>query len=177
MGFCDSSRGVQTHFAYSKHAGAWATMSSTRRGRKDNSIAQALQGLTDGLYEMFSNRLDLVRFEMVDEARQATRRATAVAVASGVLAVGYLLLNVTIVLCVGALFEALWTMALTTAILSVGHLIAGAIALRRTVATMREHRFELEMTKGEFERDKAWLKEIRSTTEVTQSVALDSPSD
>jgi len=151
---------------------------STRRAapRKENTIGQALQGLTDGLYDMFSARLDLVRYEVIDEVRQTGQWGAIVLGGATVLVLGYGLLNLAVVLLVGALSGLMWPMALTTAVLAVLHLAAGAVILRHGLQRMTAYKFALEMTRDEFQRDRQWLKEIGSTQETVEEVALETRS-
>ncbi len=129
---------------------------------KDNTITQALQGLSEGLYNLFARRVDLLHHELVDEARAAVHHIAFILAGAAVAIFGYALVLGALILLAYALSGRPWVAALVAAVLGGVHLGAGIAGVRRGMARLTQHKFELELSKQEFQRDRQWLHELQT---------------
>ena len=131
--------------------------------RQNNSLIKALEGLTDGLYGMFSKRIELARHEVMRDVQRFGILFGILFFCALILVIGYCLLNLALVLAMGALIQGPWAMAATTAGLALAHLIAGGVVAWRSAQRLEEAKQIFLVNRSEFQKDRKWLKEIAAT--------------
>ena len=127
----------------------------------------AIDELTDGLSQLVRQHFELARSEVRREAQNIADISSDIAIYAllgAIGAVGYLLLNVAIIL------VALWlgsvaAMAITALVLAVLQLSIGGIGVAMAVRRFKESDIEpLRETTEELQKDKQWIKEIRDNS-------------
>ena len=138
--------------------------------RHNGSLVKALEGLTDGLYGMFSKRIELARHEMIRDAQRFGLLFGVLMLCGVLLLIGYGLLNFAAVLLVGVFWSASWVMPAAAGALAVlNMLIAVVVALivgKRLSAANNEMLLE---TRNELQRDRSWIKMLTSRDERRES--------
>ena len=152
-------------------------------GRSAGLVA-AFQDLTDGLVTLVRQHLELVRYEIRDDAAVVGRHVASIGrhlastvVFGTVVLVGYGLLNLSAVFFAGAAFGPLG-MALASLVLAVINLWIGAQAGRMALQRLKDAEEALREsallreTGMEFERDRQWVKEIRQIRDARETREL-----
>jgi uncharacterized membrane protein YqjE len=119
-----------------------------------------LEGLGDGLYGLFSQRLELFRLELLEDVQRMGVWALVLVVSSVVVVLGYGMLNVAAVLAVATYTTGSGAMALTAAILGFVNLAVAAAAVRLSLRRLANARVKMHVTLDEFKKDRKWLREI-----------------
>ena len=128
-----------------------------------NGFQGAIEELTDGLSGLVRQHFELARTEVKEEAKEYSRYGAVLGLAAALLFMGYAMGNVAVIL------VALWlggvgAMAITSIVLTVLNMAAGALGGWYGWRHLREADVELSQTTEELQRDKKWLKEIRDTS-------------
>ena len=132
--------------------------------QETQTLVNAFTDLSDGVVTLFRQHLDLFRAEAKRDARAISRDIAFVAVGAGVLAFGYTVFWLTVILGTVALAGSIngtWV----AAVIATLHLVLGAMWVQRGIANMKssqEHRFE--NAKSELERSSKWVKQITDSS-------------
>lgn len=127
----------------------------------------AIDELTDGLSQLVRQHFELARSEVRREAQNIADISSDIAVYAllgAIGAVGYLILNVAVIL------VALWlgnvaAMAITALVLAVLQLGIGGFGIAMAVRRFQDSDIEpLRETTEELQKDKQWIKEIRDNS-------------
>ncbi|MEO1269164.1 MAG: phage holin family protein [Myxococcota bacterium] len=133
--------------------------------RQNNSLIKALEGLTDGLYGMFSKRIELARQEIVRDVQRFGILFGILFFCAMILMIAYGLLNLALVLTVGAFVGGVGAMAATAGALSLLHVLVGALVAWRSAGRLEEAKQIFLINRSEFHKDRLWLKEIAAARE------------
>lgn len=133
-------------------------------GAQAKVIITALSNFARGTQSLIRHHIDLARHELKADAAEVAKDAVGVAIAIGMLLMGYVLLLFATVL-FSAWYGGITAMALTTLSLSLIHLIGGALLARSVASTLRDRRYGLEYTGAEIERSTTWAKQISQRNE------------
>lgn len=132
--------------------------------RPQTGFQTAVEDLTDGLSRLVRQHFALARVEMREEIDDLKKQIGAILVFAVVALLGYLLLNLAIILLFGVWLDSLAAMATTALILAILHLGVGVTALVLLGSRLRENEVGLSQTTEELQRNKQWLKEIRNNS-------------
>lgn len=133
----------------------------TPRASALGPINQAFQGLTDGLYSLFRNHIDLVRYEVKEEATHVGKNVAALGVFAFIALVGYGLLNIAAILFAGW-FGGIVAMAIVALVLALINIGGAGFAIRHIIKRFQEDPVGLPRTSEEIQKDKTWISQIRS---------------
>ncbi|MBA2662533.1 MAG: phage holin family protein [Bradymonadaceae bacterium] len=128
--------------------------------QRNSGINVAFQGLTDGLTSLIRNHLDLVRYEVKEEATTVGKNVAALALFGFIALVGFGLLNLTAILFAGW-FGGIVAMAITALVLTLINLGGSLYAIRHILKRFEDDKPGLSQTSEEIQRDKQWIKQIR----------------
>jgi hypothetical protein len=127
---------------------------------RQNTVQIAFQGLTDGLYNLFRQHLELVRYEIKEEATEVGKNVAALVLFCFIALVGYGLLNLAAIMFAGW-FGGIVAMAIVTLALALINLGGAGYAIKRILDRFEEHPVSLPQTEAQMERNKQWIKDIR----------------
>lgn len=131
--------------------------------QREAGFQAAIDGITEGFSTLVRKHFELARTEVRQEASHIGQHLGALAVFATIALVGYGLLNLAIVLLVGWLAGA-GPMAFTCLFLAILNLGIAAVAIGRILKDLRNHDVGLSQTTEELQRNKKWLKGIRSNS-------------
>ncbi len=127
-----------------------------------DTLVGAIQGITEGTFELFAGRLTQARHELVHDLTQRGQHAGFMAASAVVMLFGYLLLNVAIVLLTGALWQGALGSGLAALGLALINLVTGGLILRSKMNSFRGGNTVLEKTREELKKDQAWMQETNT---------------
>ncbi len=130
---------------------------------RSSNIQQALQGLSDGVTSLVKNHIELIRYEVKEEATQAGKNAAALALFGLITFVGYGLLNITAILFAGW-FGGIVAMAITALILTLINLAGGLFAILKILKRFEHNASGLKSVGAELKKDKQWINQIRNNS-------------
>ena len=137
------------------------------RKKRDNkpkdpngSLAVAFSNLSDGVVTLVRQHLDLFREEAKRDVKISVSRIAKIGVGVGVLLIGWIFLNFSIVLAFSAWFG-IKVAAIVALIDSVVHLCVGGVLVRKTTLKMKASEGTLLLAKQELERSSEWVKQIK----------------
>lgn len=134
---------------------------------RSSNIQQALQGLSDGVTSLVKNHIELIRYEVKEEATQAGKNAAALALFGLITFVGYGLLNITAILFAGW-FGGIVAMAITALILTLINLAGGLFAILKILKRFEQNTSGLKNVGAELKKDKQWISQIRNNNSSPQ---------
>ncbi|MFU8802816.1 MAG: phage holin family protein, partial [Bradymonadaceae bacterium] len=126
-----------------------------------SNLQTAFQGLTDGLSNLFRQHLELVRFEVKEEATEVGKNVAALGLFVFIALVGYGLLNLAAIFFAGW-FGGLVAMAIAALALALINLGGAAYAIRKIMHRFEDNSVNLSRTEEEMQRNKQWIKQIRN---------------
>lgn len=122
-------------------------------------LIQAFQNLTSGLADLLVNILALARHEAKTDAIELGKDVGAIALAAGLLVLGYLGLLVSAVL-FAAWYAGVLGAGVCAFTLTLTHLGVGAYTLRGLVKDFKLKYYGLRVTGTELQRTKEWARQI-----------------
>lgn len=132
--------------------------------QQQTGFQTAIEDLTDGLSRLVRQHFELARVEIRREAKDVGTNVGALLAFAALGLVGYLLLNVAIILVFGAFVGGMVAMAITAIVLALLHLVVAGVAILRILSHLRDADLGLHDTTEELQRNKQWIKEIRSNS-------------
>ncbi len=131
------------------------------------AVIKAVEGLTDGVYGMFSKRLELAKVELITDGQRLGMMFLILFVCGIVIVLGYGMLNVAVVMLVAAA-SGLWPSAWTALGLAIANLVFGALIAVAAAKRLGVDRSMLA-TRDEFQRDVTWLKEVKERSKLEEA--------
>lgn len=129
-----------------------------------NGLATSFQSLTDNLFTLFRQHIELVRYEVKQEATFVGKNIAALVLFGVIALVGYVFLNLAIVV-FAAWLGGIVAMAIATLALALLHLGVAAVAIWRIQSRFQEQSVSLSRTSEEIQKDKEWIKQIRTNSQ------------
>jgi hypothetical protein len=130
------------------------TSATTRKG-----LVPAIRDLTEGTTELIRHHFELLRIELKREATEAGEHGGVVALGAGIALLGYLLLNLTVILAVGWWTDGIGGMTLATLVLGVGHAGLGGWLAVSGLGEFREQQQRIERKTRTLTGKQTWLEE------------------
>ncbi len=135
-------------------APATGASATTRKG-----LVPAIRDLTEGTTDLIRHHFELLRIELKREATEAGEHGGVVALGAGIALLGYLLLNLTIILTVGWWTASIGGMALAALVLGVGHAALGGWLALSGIGEFREQQQRIERKTRTLTGKQPWLEE------------------
>ena len=137
--------------------------SETNSRSEIEQLPSLFSRLGDDVVQLFNSQLALLKVELKEEANAYARGAVMMAVAAGVVAIGFALVNVALAFGVSTLFaQAQFSQPASYALGFVAtgafYLIVGAIVLTVVKSRLAKQPLVPERTVTELRKDKEWLK-------------------
>lgn len=122
-------------------------------------LVPAIRDLTEGTTDLIRHHFELLRIELKREATEAGEHGGVVALGAGIALLGYLLLNLTVILAVGWWTGGIGGMTLATLVLGVGHAGLGGWLAVSGLGEFREQQQRIERKTRTLTGKQPWLEE------------------